>query len=111
MSITTSSIQQWQEMITKTIKTQYGKTTQNSPAYSKSYTKRLDALRMLMGYQPLELQQFEERSNPKEHIAHFTETCNNVGTNGNLLAKQFLRSLKGNAFNWYIDLEPKTING
>ncbi|KAG5248511.1 DNA-binding protein [Salix suchowensis] len=36
--------------------------------------------------------------NPRQHIAHFVETCNNAGTNGDLMVKQFVRSLKGNAF-------------
>ena len=32
------------------------------------------------------------------------------GTEGDYLAKQFVRSLKGNAFDWYTDLEPESIN-
>ena len=28
------------------------------------------------------------------------ETCNNVGIDGDLLVKQFARSLQGNAFDW-----------
>ncbi|KAL0451914.1 UNVERIFIED_CONTAM: hypothetical protein Slati_1169500 [Sesamum latifolium] len=55
MSIATLSVQQLQEMIINTIKIHYVGTTQSSPAYSKSYTKRIDALKMPMGYQPPEL--------------------------------------------------------
>ena len=29
----------------------------------------------------------------KQHVAHFVGTCNNAGTNGDLLVKQFIRSL------------------
>ena len=32
------------------------------------------------------------------------ETCNNADTYGDLMVKQFFRSLKGNAFDWYTDL-------
>ncbi|KAL0451582.1 UNVERIFIED_CONTAM: hypothetical protein Slati_1136300 [Sesamum latifolium] len=46
-----------------------------------------------------------------EHVAHFVETCNNAGTYGDHLVKQFIRLLKGNAFDWYIDLEAGSING
>ena len=38
------------------------------------------------------------------------ETCNNAGTYGDYLVKQFVRSLKGNAFDWYTDLEPNSID-
>ncbi|KAL0386109.1 UNVERIFIED_CONTAM: hypothetical protein Sradi_3005200 [Sesamum radiatum] len=85
--------------------------TQSSPAYSKLYTKRVETLRMPIRYQPPELRQFDEKSNPRQHIAYFIESCNNVGTDGDLLVKKFVQSLKGNAFDWYIDLEPELIDG
>ncbi|KAK4385677.1 hypothetical protein Sango_2691700 [Sesamum angolense] len=53
---------------------------------------------MLMGYQPPKFHQFDGKGNPKQHVAHFVETCNNVGTYGDYLIKQFVRSLKGNTF-------------
>ena len=62
------------------------------------------------GYQLPKFLQFDGKGNPKQHIAHFVETCENTGTQGSLLVKQFARSLKGNAFDWYTDLEPKSIN-
>ncbi|KAL0361041.1 UNVERIFIED_CONTAM: hypothetical protein Sradi_3788600 [Sesamum radiatum] len=65
---------------------------------------------MPTGYQPPKLQQFDGKGNPKQHIAHFIETCNNAGTDGDHLVKQFVRSLKGNAFDWYVDLEPESID-
>ncbi|PIN10178.1 hypothetical protein CDL12_17234 [Handroanthus impetiginosus] len=48
------------------------------------------------------------KGNPKQHVAHFIETCNDTGTDGDLLVKQFVRSLKGNAFDWFIELEPES---
>ena len=51
-----------------------------------------------------------EKGNLKQHVAHFVETCNNAGTDGDLLTKQFVHSLRGNAFDWYTDLEPKSID-
>ncbi|KAG8380602.1 hypothetical protein BUALT_Bualt06G0032700 [Buddleja alternifolia] len=53
---------------------------------------------MPMGYQPPKLQQLDGKGNPKQHVAHFMETCNNAGTDGDLLVKQYVRSLKRNAF-------------
>ncbi|KAL0367323.1 UNVERIFIED_CONTAM: hypothetical protein Sradi_3622400 [Sesamum radiatum] len=97
-------------MITNTVKTHRDRTTQSLSAYSKLYTKRINALRMPMGYQPPKLRQFNGKGNPRQHIAHFIETCNNAGTGGDILVKQFVRSLKGNAFDWYIDLEPESID-
>ncbi|KAB2609063.1 hypothetical protein D8674_012231 [Pyrus ussuriensis x Pyrus communis] len=65
---------------------------------------------MPMGYQPPKFMQFDGKGNPKQHVAHFIETCNNAGTEGDYLVKQFVRSLKSNAFDWYTDLEPESIN-
>ncbi|KAL0420665.1 UNVERIFIED_CONTAM: hypothetical protein Slati_3089400 [Sesamum latifolium] len=103
-------VQQLQEMIANTIKAQYSGSAQSWPAYSTPYSKRIDALRMPTSYQPPKLQEFDGKGNSKQHIAHFIETCNNAGTDGDLLVKQFIRSLKGNAFDWYVDLEPESID-
>ncbi|KAM1743775.1 hypothetical protein ACFX12_013639 [Malus domestica] len=104
------SIQQLQEMITNTIKAQYEGSSHTSLFYSKPYSKKIDALKMPRGYQPPNFMQFDGKGNPKQHVAHFVETCNNAGMEGDYLAKQFVRSLKGNAFEWYTDLEPESIN-
>ncbi|KAL0442078.1 UNVERIFIED_CONTAM: hypothetical protein Sradi_0146700 [Sesamum radiatum] len=66
---------------------------------------------MPMGYQPPKFQQFDGKGNLKHHVAHFVETCNNAGTYGDHLVKQFVRLLKNNAFDWYTDLEAGSING
>ncbi|KAM1791252.1 hypothetical protein ACFX12_035236 [Malus domestica] len=104
------SIQQLREMITNTIKAQYEGSSNTSGLYSKPYSKKIDALKMPRGYQPPKFMQFDGKGNPKQHVAHFVETCNNAGTEGDYLAKQFVRSLKGSSFEWYTDLEPESIN-
>ncbi|KAM1094239.1 hypothetical protein PS1_009300 [Malus domestica] len=65
---------------------------------------------MPRGYQPPKFKQFDGKGNPKQHVAYFIETCNNARTEGDYLVKQFVRSLKGNAFDWYTDLEPESVN-
>ncbi|KAM1876483.1 hypothetical protein ACFX14_043909 [Malus domestica] len=65
---------------------------------------------MPMGYKPPKFMQFDRKGNPKQHVAHFIETLNNAGTERDYLVKQFMRSLKGNAFDWYTDLKPESIN-
>ncbi|XP_015064659.1 uncharacterized protein LOC107009851 [Solanum pennellii] len=65
---------------------------------------------MPAGYQPPKFQQFDGKGSPKQHVAHFIETCNNACTYGDYLVKQFVRSLKGNAFDWYTDLESGSID-
>ena len=67
-------------------------------------------MRMPNGYQPPKFLQFDGKRNPKQHIAHFVETCENTGTQGGLLVKQFVRSLKRNTFDWYTDLVPESID-
>ena len=98
------SIEQLQYMITNTIRLQYSGPLQSTLMYSKLYTKRIDNLPMPVGYQPPKFQSFAKfqtfdwKGNPKQYIAHFIETCNNGGTDGDLLVKQFIRFIWGNAF-------------
>ena len=108
-------VQQLQDMITNTIRAQYGGSSTSSLIYSKLYTKCINNMRMPNGYQPPKFLQFDGKGNPKQHIAHFVKTCENTGTQGSLLVKQFVRSLKGNAFDWYTfdwytDLQLESIN-
>ncbi|KAA0065806.1 ty3-gypsy retrotransposon protein [Cucumis melo var. makuwa] len=56
------------------------------------------------------LSQFDGKGNPKQHIARFVETCENARSRGDQLVRQFVRSLKGNAFEWYTNLEPEVID-
>ncbi|GAA0166110.1 hypothetical protein LIER_21341 [Lithospermum erythrorhizon] len=70
----------------------------------------IDHLKMPQGYQPPKLQQFDGLGNHKQCVAHFIETCDNAGTDGDHMVKQFVCSLMGNAFDWYIELEPASIN-
>ncbi|XP_019262145.1 PREDICTED: uncharacterized protein LOC109239983 [Nicotiana attenuata] len=89
-SVAALSVQQLQDMITNTIRAQYGGPSQNSLYYSKPYTKRIDCLTMPTNYQPPKLHQFHGKGNPMQHIAHFVETWN--------------------TFDWYIDLDPESID-
>ena len=82
-------------MITNTIRAQYGGSFTSYLIYSKPYTKCIDNMRMPYGYQPPKFLQFDGKGNPKQHIAHFVETCENTGTQKGLLVKQFVCSLKG----------------
>ncbi|KAL0415691.1 UNVERIFIED_CONTAM: hypothetical protein Slati_3401000 [Sesamum latifolium] len=93
-----------------TIRSKIEGSSKSSLTYSKPYTPRIDSLKMPMGYQP-QFQQFDGKGNLKQHVAHFVETCNNAGTYGDHLVKQFVRLLKGNAFEWYTDLEAGSIDG
>ncbi|XP_070022386.1 uncharacterized protein [Nicotiana sylvestris] len=103
-------VEQLKDFIIGTIKDKIDPPIKSSPAYAKSYTQRIDNLKMPTGYQPPKLQQFDGKGNPKQYVAHFAETCNNAGTYGDHLVKQFVCSLKGNAFDWYTDLEPDSID-
>ncbi|KAM2473137.1 hypothetical protein PS1_006000 [Malus domestica] len=60
------SIQQLQEMITNTIKAQYEMSSNTSSLYSKTYSKKIDALRMPKGYQSPKFMQFDRKGNPKQ---------------------------------------------
>ena len=85
-------VQQLQDMITNTIRAQYGGSSTSSLIHSKPYTKCIDNMRMPNGYQPPKFLRFDRKGNPKQHIAHFTETCESARTQGSLLVKQFVCS-------------------
>jgi len=76
----------------------------------KPYTKRILALKTPLGFQPPKLQQFDGKGDPKQCIAHFIQTYNNAGTYDNLLVKEFMRSLKGFALDWYADIASASID-
>ena len=103
-------VQQLQEMIANSIKTQYGGPAQTLTLYSKPYTKRIDNLKMSNWYQPPKFQQFDGKGNPRQHVAHFIEKCETASTRGDLLVKQLVQTLKENAFDWYIDLKHESID-
>ncbi|WMV13758.1 hypothetical protein MTR67_007143 [Solanum verrucosum] len=73
-------IDQLKDFIIEAIEDKSESSSKFSPTYVKSYTQRIDNLKMPKGYQPSKLQQFDGKGNPKQHIAHFIETCNDVGT-------------------------------
>ncbi|KAL0449412.1 UNVERIFIED_CONTAM: hypothetical protein Slati_1497600 [Sesamum latifolium] len=103
-------VDQLKEFIMGTIQNKLSGSSKSSMTYTKPYTQRIDDLKMPVGYQLPKFQQFDGKGNPKQHVAHFIETYNNAGTYGDHLVKQFIRSLKGNAFDWYTDLEGSSID-
>ncbi|KAL9236205.1 hypothetical protein vseg_010906 [Gypsophila vaccaria] len=107
----TRNEKQLQDLIINAVKSQLGGDSLRGVRYNKPYTRRIDRLRMPFCYQPPMFQKFDGKGSPKQHIAHFVETCNSAGTNGNQLVKQFVCSLKGTAFDWYIDMDPESIDG
>ncbi|KAL0324593.1 UNVERIFIED_CONTAM: hypothetical protein Scaly_2426400 [Sesamum calycinum] len=104
-------VDQLKEFIEGTIRSKIKGSSKSSLTYSKPHTPRIDNLKMPMNYQPPNFQQFDSKGNPKQHVAHFIETCNNAGTYHDHLVKQFLRTLKGNAFDSYTDWEAGSIDG
>jgi len=104
------SIEQIQSLVADAVKFQLREGSFKTDHYSKPYTKRIASLKMPLGYQPPKFHQFDGKGDPKQHIAHFVETCNNAGAYDDLLVKQFVRSLKGLAFDWYADLASASID-
>ncbi|KAL0302540.1 UNVERIFIED_CONTAM: hypothetical protein Scaly_2563200 [Sesamum calycinum] len=101
---------QLKEFIEGTIKSKIEGSSRSSLTYSKPYAQRINSLKMPMGYQPPKVQQFDDKGNPKQHVVHFVETCNNAGTYDDHLIKQFVRSLKDHSFDWYTNLEAGSID-
>lgn len=74
-----------QMMVASAIKSHLSGDSSNGPRYTKSYTKRIDNMRTLIGYQSSKFLLFDGKGNPKQHVAHFVETCSEAGTEGDLL--------------------------
>ena len=47
---------------------------------------------------------------PQEHLAHFYSACEEYALTEALLIRQFVQSLKGLAFTWYMQLQPGSIH-
>ncbi|KAH7844713.1 hypothetical protein Vadar_030866 [Vaccinium darrowii] len=103
-------VDQLKEFIMGAIAEKNARSSQVFRSYTKPYTQRIEQLKMPENYQPPKFLQFDGMGNPKQHVAHFVETCSSAGTDGDLLVKQFVWSLKEYAFDWYIDLEPNSID-
>ena len=84
------STEQIQSLVADAVKFQLGEGSFKTHHYSRSYTKRIVALKMLLGYQPPKFDQFDGKGDPKQHIT--IETCNNAGTYDDMLVKQFVIS-------------------
>ncbi|KAL0421926.1 UNVERIFIED_CONTAM: hypothetical protein Slati_3215500 [Sesamum latifolium] len=104
------SVEHVKNTVNEAIAKIYETRVQAFKSYVKPYTRRIEQLRMPENYQPPKFQQFNGHGDPRQYIAHFVETCNNAGTDGDLLVKQFVLSLKDTAFDWYIDLEANSID-
>jgi hypothetical protein len=83
---------QLKELIKKVITDQIESSIQLLYSYAKPCTQRIDLLKMSLSYQPPKFQQFDGKGNSRQHIVHFVETCNNAGTNSDLMVKQLVRS-------------------
>ena len=79
-SLSLMTVKLIQDLIANAVKIQLGGGAHKTHFYTKLYTKRVNALYMPRGYQPLKFQQFGEKGNPKQHVGHFIEACNNAGT-------------------------------
>jgi len=64
-SLSSMPVEQIRELIVNAIKTQLEVGSQKSHLYTKTYMKRIDALRVPYGYQPSKFNQFDGRGNPK----------------------------------------------
>ncbi|WMV50456.1 hypothetical protein MTR67_043841 [Solanum verrucosum] len=93
-------IDQLMDFIIKAIEDKSESSSKFSPTYAKPYAQRIDNLKMHEGYQPPKLQQFDDKGNLKQHIAHFIETCNDAEKYSDYFIKKFIRSLKENSFDW-----------
>ncbi|KAK4407952.1 hypothetical protein Sango_0376200 [Sesamum angolense] len=80
-------VNQLKEVIMETIKDKIDRSSKSSMTYTKLYAQRIDNTTMSVSYQPSKFQQFDDKSNSKQHVAHIIETCNSAGTYEDHLVK------------------------
>ncbi|KAL0447765.1 UNVERIFIED_CONTAM: hypothetical protein Slati_1904400 [Sesamum latifolium] len=94
-------IDQLKEFIMGTIQNKLDGSTKSFMTYVKPYTRRIDNLKMPAGCQPPKFQQFDGEDNPKQHVAHFIETCNDAGTYGDHLHRRTISMIElTNSHQW-----------
>ncbi|KAL0303151.1 UNVERIFIED_CONTAM: hypothetical protein Sradi_6183200 [Sesamum radiatum] len=92
------SIKHVKRTVNEAIAKTYDTRIQAFKSYMKFTQEGLNNLECQKTNQPPKFQQFNGHGDPRHHIAHFVETCNNARTDGDLLVKQFVLSLKDIAF-------------
>ncbi|KAK4390145.1 hypothetical protein Sango_2077800 [Sesamum angolense] len=72
------AVDQLKKFIRQTIKDKLDGSLKSSITYTDPYTQRIDDLKMLVDYQPLNFQYFDGKDNSKQYVAHFIVMCNNA---------------------------------
>lgn len=78
--------------------------------YQKPYPAQYDTVPFPIGYQKPKFEMFDGiHGSPQEHLAHFYSMCGESAQLDSLLLRQFVQSLKGAEFTWYMSLRPGSI--
>ncbi|PKU61118.1 hypothetical protein MA16_Dca028353 [Dendrobium catenatum] len=76
----------------------------------RPYPEEFDAVPYPKGFVPPSFKIFDGTGNPRQHIAYFRASCCNAGGSDALLFRQFVSSLSGVAFDWYVDLSNGSVH-
>ena len=96
-----------QKLVTAQLKYSKGDALRNDG--DKPYPSLYDQVVYPKGYSVPKFKQFNGLGNPDQHLAHFVTACGDTSNNPSLLLRQFAGSLTGVAFEWYANLQSKSI--
>ena len=75
----------------------------------RSYPAEWDLISYPPKFKALTLQAFEGKGSPNQHIYYFKSQTRNVVSNDAILARLFIGTLKGIAFEWFMKLPEGSI--
>jgi len=77
---------------------------------SHPYPLEWDSVPYPPKFKPPTLQTYDDKSSPNQHIYYFRSQTGNIIDKDAIMAKLFIGTLKGVAFNWFRSLPPGSIN-
>jgi len=76
----------------------------------RSYPLEWDSVLHLPKFNPPTLHTYDGKSSPNQHICYFRSQTDNVIDNDAIMARLFISTLKGVAFDWFRSLPSGSIN-
>ena len=77
---------------------------------TRPYLLKWDSVPYPLKFKPPTLHTYDDKSSPNQHIYYFRSQTGNVIDNDAIIARLFIGTLKGVAFDWFRSLPPDFIN-
>ena len=100
--------------VLKGIQTQIASLTQRDElkkaGMTRPYPLEWDSMPYPLKFKPPTLHTYDDKSSPNQHIYYFRSQTSKVIDNDAIMARLFIDTLKGVAFDWFRSLSPGSVN-